>query len=152
MTWPTYTNAPSAASVAWGVMTGKLVEMYRDLTQLRTIANAGQLTPARLAGVVAMAAPARAAFAANLGVAGVQAYARLVTGVGTFDLNAEVSALTPRFDALINTARAMFLATREDITAEGVFVPGVKELTAQQAAPLVVAIDAFLAQIRTEAA
>lgn len=147
MTWPTSQIAEGSAAQVYQRITSDAFQAKQSATSLRTLAQAGQLTPAMLRRALPQIRAARVYLVDNAATAGVQAYARLVSGVGTFDLAAEATALATAYGNVIAAGRALHNASIGTVDANGDVADPLDTIPAVNAAAFVAALQALEAAI-----
>lgn len=147
MTFPGTQVPITSAALAWSEIQNALRAAQFDLTELQRAAQAESLITPTLALYAARIRVWLADLAANVGVPGLQAYARIWSGVAAFDLSVEYVALRAALLEILGELRVLHGVRVVRIAADGEVLPGLDGVSAAAAATLIAKITAFLALI-----
>lgn len=147
MTWPISQIADSSAAAAYGRICSDAFAAQRNAISLRTSAAGGTLTLIMLRSSIPTFKAARVFLNANDGVAGLQAYARLVSGNPAFDLTTESAALKALYSGVVTEGRALYNTAIGGMAADGTVTDALDTLPANLTAALQAACAALEAGI-----
>lgn len=120
MTWPTSQIAESSVAATWNKLCSDARQAKANAIFLRTSGSTSQLTPAHIRAIIGTLRESRAFLNQHDRDAGLQEYARIVSGDATFDLAAEALALRNAYTAVIAECRQVYNEAMGSIDAGGV--------------------------------
>lgn len=147
MSWPTTQVAESSVAQVWNKLCGDARTVKQNTQFLRVSATGGQLTPSNIRHSMVSLREARQFLNDHDRDAGLETYARLVSGIATFDLTAEALVLRTAYGDLIRECRALHNAAMGTIAADGTVVEPMTRIEPALCQNLIVACTALEAAV-----